>query len=507
MFSSLESAQSSGSSFPERHFPSASPLGKPIPPLPHAVSVSMPAWADVVGYEDGDARVHSALTTGYPRFVLHPFVRALISVARQRFAADGESLLVFPSQRSAQRAAEYVGTKSGAPARICDLDHDGLHAVVTGAAGEVLLREYWQHSGEIVSSRRAQSALEGGRESLLGAAAKEVLRAKLAEWYDCFPRDTVLFPSGAAAVAQAQRLCAARGHGLRSIQLGYPYLDTLRAQERLGGGYVFVPVGNGDEFEQLAALVEREEFSAVFTEVPANPLLRTADLSRIAPLLNRAGVPLVVDDTLGTPFNVNVSPYADIVVSSLTKFASGKGNVIAGSLVIPGRNSLAAELRGLLKSDYEDLLWNEDAVVLENNARGFRDRVERSCATAREAACALLNHPLVERVYYPEYQTSSAYEALRRPDGGYGAVLSVVVKDGALRAPPFYDALECAKGPGLGNEFTLACPYTLLTHFKELEWAEARDVSRWLVRISVGTEDPAWVCGMLLRALEIARDA
>jgi cystathionine gamma-synthase len=484
--------------------PSGAPLGQPIPPLPHAVSVSMPLWNDVVGYEAGDARVHSALTCGYPRFVLHPFIRALFSVARNRFAVPGESVYVFPSLRSAQRAVEYLAKNPELPSRICSLERDDLHAVVTSSAGGELLREFWQHSGEVVSSRRAQALLHSEREPAAGVLAKARLRARLAHWYACSPADVFLFASGMAAIYQAFRLATARRPGCKTVQLGYPYVDTIRVQERIGRGAHFIAVGAGDETAQLRDILAREEIAAVFTEVPANPLLRTAKLDEVSRLLRAAGVPLIVDDTLGSPLNVDVSPYADITASSLTKFASGKGNVMAGSLIL-GKSALAEELRLPLHSEYEDLLWGEDALVLEANSRGFAERVARSSEAAHEAALMLREHSLVEEIFYPAFQTRGAYDALRRSEGGYGAVLSVLLKEPERRAPLFYNALGCAKGPGLGNEFTLACPYTILTHFQDLSWAEDREVSRWLVRISIGAEDPGRICETLIRALQSAR--
>lgn len=60
-------------------------------------------------------------------------------------------------------------------------------------------------------------------------------------------------------------------------------------------------------------------------------------------------------------------------------------------------------------------------------------------------------------------------------------------------AQKFYDNLAIYKGPSLGTNFTLACPYTILAHYNELEWAKEYGVDRWLIRVSVGLEDPDWL--------------
>ena len=68
----------------------------------------------------------------------------------------------------------------------------------------------------------------------------------------------------------------------------------------------------------------------------------------------------------------------------------------------------------------------------------------------------------------------------------------------------FFDALPCAKGPSLGTNFTLACPYTILGHYAELDWAEEYGVERDLVRVSIGMEDRKVLMDGFERALKVA---
>ena len=67
-----------------------------------------------------------------------------------------------------------------------------------------------------------------------------------------------------------------------------------------------------------------------------------------------------------------------------------------------------------------------------------------------------------------------------------------------------YDSMAVCKGPSLGTTFTLACPFTLLAHYGELDWAESCGVSRYLIRISVGLEDPEDLWQRLDTALKVA---
>jgi cystathionine gamma-synthase len=86
---------------------------------------------------------------------------------------------------------------------------------------------------------------------------------------------------------------------------------------------------------------------------------------------------------------------------------------------------------------------------------------------------------------------------VRREDGGYGALFSMELTGGELAAAAFYDSLTISKGPSLGTDFSLACPYTLLAHYGELDWAAERGAVRNLLRVWVGLEDPEDLIGRL----------
>ena len=84
----------------------AADLGRPLPPSPHANSVCLPTWADVVAYEEGDPRVLDRLQTGYPRFFIHPFSERVFAEGAQRFANEGEFCQVYPQLAAARRCVE-----------------------------------------------------------------------------------------------------------------------------------------------------------------------------------------------------------------------------------------------------------------------------------------------------------------------------------------------------------------------------------------------------------------
>ncbi len=468
-------------------------LGQPIPASTHAVSVALPRWQDVVGYEEKKPEVLDRLSTGYPRFVVHPLVQEL----GRQFGHDG-LCLPFPSLKAAKLAAEFVRA-SGWPAKV--VTRPGVHGVLTNGEGGGALRSFWQHTGLIVSSRQAEALLAGRRQGADGEIARASLRRQLAGFYDCAEDDVFLAPTGMASIFAALQAVAARTPGTPTAQLGFPYVDTLKLQEKLGhGGILLHHLGTIET--ELRALLDRQLVAGCFCEIPGNPLLGCADLRAVSPLLRERHVPLVADDVVATPINVDLTPHADLIATSLTKFFVGTGDVMGGALICNPKSPLYPQLKPIVLAQHEELLWAEDAVVLEQHARTFPDRMRRHNETGCLIAERLRQHRAIERVWYPKWEFAQAYEAVRRPQGGWGALVTFLPKDAALNSPRIYDRLPFCKGPSLGTVFTLACPFTLLAHYTELDWAEACGVSRYLIRISVGLEDPEELWQRLDQALQ-----
>ena len=132
-------------------------LGKPIPDSPHAASACLPTWADNIGYEEADPRVHEKLTTGYPRFVYNRFCQKLFAVCEDRFAKEGEATLAFPSKASAERFSEYLKIQAETSTHIHPLGLQDVHATCFDKQHADVAKSYWQHTGEGVSSRQAEA--------------------------------------------------------------------------------------------------------------------------------------------------------------------------------------------------------------------------------------------------------------------------------------------------------------------------------------------------------------
>lgn len=470
----------------------AGELGLALPDTVHAVSVALPRWRDVVGYEEKWPGVVTRLKGGYPRFVIHPLVQELAV----RIAGDRPAL-PFPSIAAAQLCVEFIQRRCGEQAEI--VPGKGVFAVVTSPAGHDELKAFWQHTGLIVSTRQAEAALAGQSSGRDDGVVRQSLRRQLANLYDCGEDDVFLYPTGIASVFAALRAVITRTPGVPTVQVGFPYVDTLKLQEKFGTGTTLLH-DLDHACDGVTDLLRQGPLAGCFTEIPGNPLLGSTDLRRITPILHEHRVPLVVDDVVATPFNVDVSGHADLIATSLTKYFVGSGDTMGGALICNPRSPLYGELRPIVAALHEELLFARDAAVIEANVGSFSARMRRHNAGGLFIAERLRRHPLVEQVWYPKWVHSEAYEAIRRPEGGWGGLVTFLPKEADTRSPMIYDNLAFCKGPSLGTVFTLACPFTLLAHYTELDWAESCGVPRNLIRLSIGLEEP----GELWRRLESA---
>jgi cystathionine gamma-synthase len=246
------------------------------------------------------------------------------------------------------------------------------------------------------------------------------------------------------------------------------------------------------------------KIDALYTEFPGNPLLHSPDLRRLHDLSEQHDFLLVVDDTVGTFANLALLPHCDIICTSLTKMFSGACNVMGGSLVLNHMSRQYAGMRDALSTQYIDTYFPLDVLVMESNSRDFAERVFTASSNAERVVELLRQHAAVREVFYPKGDlTQALYDIFRRSGGKYGFLLSVTFVSPEC-AIAFHDALNVAKGPSLGTNFTLACAYTLLAHYSELEWAARFGVVEHLVRISVGVECAEWSVEVVRNALAIA---
>ncbi len=503
------------------------PLGQRIPDRLHAVSCSLPTMRDVIGYEEKDEAITRHLSSGYPRFVVHPLLRRVVAELR---AADpslvGRELWLC----AGPRAAESLRAALGGLGDLLPLG-DALSALVLppGADADTVTRarRHLQHTGAFASSRAAEDWLvargslpavepealfHGGPE-----AASAHVRGRLAGWFghDLGAEEIHLTASGMAATFAAfeavNAVQAPRGR-TRWVQLGWLYLDTIAILQKLTARPAKDYLHHADVFdlEGLARLLDAHagRVAGVFAEVPTNPLIQTPALPALAALCRERGVALVVDPTIASPLNLDVLPHADLVALSLTKYAANEGDVILGAVAANPASPLAPALRpALARVAGLAALYPRDVSRLAAQIDAAPALVERINAATPRVVEFLRAHPKIAEVHWSAHPYSvENYATLARSPGAAGSMITFVLREGVPLAS-FYDHVRLAKGPSFGLSSSLLCPFMYLAHYDLVTTPEGREhlsaqgLHPELLRLSVGAEPVEEIIAALTEAL------
>jgi cystathionine gamma-synthase len=200
-------------------------------------------------------------------------------------------------------------------------------------------------------------------------------------------------------------------------------------------GKVFDPMGVNVKFVDFCdmdavnkAVIDHKP-GAMLMETITNPLLRVAEVDRIAQLAKSAGAALIVDNTFATPLIMRpIEIGASFVVHSLTKYLAGHGDVLGGIVVADEEN--LEPLRAYSRI-VGPVLGPFESYMSMRGIKTFPLRMERQCANACRVASALAANPAIEKVYYPRDPKHPDVEAVKRlfsPDL-YGAMVSFELKD------------------------------------------------------------------------------
>lgn len=327
--------------------------------------------------------------------------------------------------------------------------------------------------------------------------------------------------SGMAAITYAiQCLCDVGSNIVSTSQLyGGTYNLFAHTLPRQG---IEARMIKADDFEGFDNAID-ENTRAVFCESIGNPAGNVVNIKKLAEIAHKHGVPLIVDNTVATPFLCK--PFelgADIVVHSLTKYISGHGNAIGGMIVDSGKFDWKANAKRfpmLNEPDpsYHGVVYTEAlgpaafigrcrVVPLRNTGAALSPknasdimlgletlglRMERHCENAEKLAEFLNNHEKVEWVNYAALPSNPYHGLCQEICGGKASgILSFGVKGGFEAGTRFIDALEMIlRLVNIGDAKSLACHPASTTH-RQLDENElaAAGVSQDLVRISVGIE-------------------
>lgn len=244
-----------------------------------------------------------------------------------------------------------------------------------------------------------------------------------------------------------------------------------------------------------------EKTRLLFLESPTNPLLWVHDLARWSKVADAVGALVVVDNTFATPINQRpLELGADLVVHSATKYLGGHADLIAGAVV--GSQSLLDRIDPM--ETLGSVLDPFAAFLLARGLRTLALRVSRQNESGARVAQALIDHPKVERVYYPGLGDPLQEEIARHQMRGRGGMVSIAIKGGAGAPGRFLRKLRLVHvAASLGSVESLASVPGQTSH-RHLSAGDlaSRGVSPNLVRLSLGIEESDDVVRDLTEALD-----
>ena len=327
--------------------------------------------------------------------------------------------------------------------------------------------------------------------------------------------------SGMAAITYAIQAIASNGDNIVSTTQLYGGTYNLFAHTLPKQG-IEVRMASFDDFEKLESLID-ENTRALFCESIGNPAGNVVDIETLADIAHRHGVPLIVDNTVATPYLCRAFDHgADIIIHSLTKYIGGHGTTIGGIIIDSGKFDWVANkdrFPVLNEPDpsYHGVIYTEAlgeaayigrcrVVPLRNTGSALAPhsaflllqgletlglRMERHCENALKVAQHLQNHDKVKWVSYAALPDSQYQAICQKITGGQASgILSFGIKGGKGAGARFIDALEMIlRLVNIGDAKSLACHPATTTH-RQLSPDElaTAGVSEDLIRISVGIE-------------------
>ncbi|MBP5155262.1 MAG: O-acetylhomoserine aminocarboxypropyltransferase/cysteine synthase [Clostridia bacterium] len=325
--------------------------------------------------------------------------------------------------------------------------------------------------------------------------------------------------SGAAAITYTIQALAKAGEHIvaQSTIYGGSYNLLGHTLPEYGVETTFVDIHDHNAVK--AAL--RPNTKAIFIETLGNPNSDIPDIDAIAEIAHAHGIPLVIDNTFGTPYLIRpIEHGADIVVHSATKFIGGHGTTLGGVIVDSGRfcwdekkfPNIAAPnasyhgvsfvqaagpaafvtyIRAILLRDTGAAISPFNAFLLLQGVETLSLRVERHAENTKKAVEFLANHPQVERVNHPSLPGHPQHALYEKyfPNGG-GSIFTFDIKGGREEAWKFIDALKIfSLLANVADVKSLVIHPATTTHSQlNEEELDAQNIRQNTIRLSIGTE-------------------
>jgi cystathionine beta-lyase len=296
------------------------------------------------------------------------------------------------------------------------------------------------------------------------------------------------FASGLSAIDAVIKLLSPGDEVVSTNDLyGGSYRLFKQIFEKYGITFHFVGMQGADAIEGYI----NDKTKLIWVETPTNPMMNIIDIKAVSELAKKHGLLLAVDNTFATPYLQRpLDLGADIVMHSATKYLGGHSDVVVGALVVKDKE-LADKLY-FIQNASGAVCGPMDSFLTLRGIKTLHVRMQRHCENGKAIAEYLANHPKIEKVYWPGFETHPNHGVAKAQMDDFGGMISFVPKGAS-----YADAIQIVEklevftlAESLGGVESLAGHPASMTHASiPKEEREKSGVVDALVRLSVGIED------------------
>ena len=295
------------------------------------------------------------------------------------------------------------------------------------------------------------------------------------------------------------------GSGLAAIDCVIKMLnpgdEVISTNDLYGGSYrifktIFEKYGIKFHFVDMLNIenisnVINDKTKLIWVETPTNPMMNIIDIEAVAKIAKSNHALLAVDNTFATPYlQTPLDLGADIVMHSVTKYLGGHSDVVMGALVC-NDNKIAEEMYRIQNSS-GTVTAPMDSFLVLRGIKTLHVRLQRHCENGEKIAQWLNDHPKVDKVYWPGFETHTNHDVAKRQMRGFGGMISFTLKGNQIE-----EAKQIVKQTHLfslaeslgGVESLIGHPATMTHASIPIEEREKSGVVDSLIRLSVGIED------------------
>lgn len=309
------------------------------------------------------------------------------------------------------------------------------------------------------------------------------------------------FSSGLGAIDAIIKLFSPGDEIISSNDLyGGSYRIFTKVFAKYGIKFHFVDMGNPENIQSYI----NENTKLIWVETPTNPMMNIIDIEEVSKIAKAHHILVGVDNTFATPFLQNpLDLGADLVMHSATKYLGGHSDVVMGAIVV-NDDKLADDL-AFIQNACGATPGPQDCFLVLRGIKTLHVRMERHCQNGKAIAFYLRNHPKVEKVFWPGFESHPNYEIASKQMRDFGGMISFTLKgnkqEDAIKVLETLKYFVLAESLG-GVESLCGHPATMTHASIPKEEREKVGLSDSLIRLSVGIEDSEDLVGDIANALE-----